>query len=406
MKYHSQGSQTPSAVIIPQGPGRALLCVSNLGVEADDNEPVLLNLAIREGEDGVRPIEGLPAGDEQGFVALQGGNFGINRFEVPLKADIVDPLSLIADARTTFTVRLKGLSTQIPAVISREGGGFLQQSSAAPQTEAGQGAAAAAKAPGAFVDPAARAAPAAAVNKNNRLLPVIGAAALLLLLLLAILLWRGCSFGSSETVTNVGKEQPVNGQTAQTEESKAEDPKAEEPKAEEPQDGAVSASPAQESAAGEPQSPAGDGEDAKAAVQAPQGEAESQTQSSVPNSGLQATGVSAPDTAASACSVSVSDDGELISGCLKTSPDQEVLLKLVDEALAAQRCNVAIRLLSSLGRSQGGEYALKYARLSDPNTQIENSCVPKDQSRAVYWYQKALDKGESAEAAQALKKLQ
>ena len=99
------------------------------------------------------------------------------------------------------------------------------------------------------------------------------------------------------------------------------------------------------------------------------------------------------------------DDKALLKGCLATNPDDKTLMGLAKGALSDNRCNVGVRLLTSLGRSGKQDFALYYAKLADPNTLDASACIKKDARGAKYWYQKALDAGQNDEATQALEKL-
>ncbi len=90
---------------------------------------------------------------------------------------------------------------------------------------------------------------------------------------------------------------------------------------------------------------------------------------------------------------SSSDDLALISKCMASKPDNASLLKLGNDALKSERCEIASRVFSSLGRSGAEGVALTYARYFDPSSDLTSSCVKKDAAQAKYWYEKAKDSG-------------
>ena len=107
-----------------------------------------------------------------------------------------------------------------------------------------------------------------------------------------------------------------------------------------------------------------------------------------------------------ACALASSkDDAELLKNCLGSNPSNDELMALAKESFSSQRCDVGLRLLTSLGRSKTPGFALYYAKLADPNSRDETACIKKDAKSAAYWYQKAIDAGDSEEAQQALEKL-
>lgn len=98
---------------------------------------------------------------------------------------------------------------------------------------------------------------------------------------------------------------------------------------------------------------------------------------------------------------STSDDKALISNCMASKPDNEVLLKLGNDALKSGRCDIASRVFSSLGRSGAKGAALTYARYFDPASDLSSGCVKKDAAQAKYWYEKARDNGSESDVKAA-----
>lgn len=106
---------------------------------------------------------------------------------------------------------------------------------------------------------------------------------------------------------------------------------------------------------------------------------------------------------------SSSSDSELLKNCLATRPDAGQLLALANEAQQAGRCEIAVRVYSSLGRTGDGEAAYIYADLFNPASDATSTCVKKDETQARYWYEKARDLGDDAlkdKARKALESLQ
>ena len=107
----------------------------------------------------------------------------------------------------------------------------------------------------------------------------------------------------------------------------------------------------------------------------------------------------------SACSLASSaDDLALIKGCLATKPQAEVIKSLVEESFANNRCNVGKRLLSSYGR-RDAQFAYMYGQYFDANSSQTTTCETKDQDKAIYWYEKAVELGDTTNAKAALDKL-
>ena len=107
----------------------------------------------------------------------------------------------------------------------------------------------------------------------------------------------------------------------------------------------------------------------------------------------------------SACSLASSaDDLALIKGCLATKQQAEVIKSLVEESFANNRCNVGKRLLSSYGR-RDAQFAYMYGQYFDANSSQTTTCETKDQDKAIYWYEKAVELGDTTNAKAALDKL-
>ena len=107
-----------------------------------------------------------------------------------------------------------------------------------------------------------------------------------------------------------------------------------------------------------------------------------------------------------ACNLIETNDAHLLKNCLASSPKSEQLEQLAQDALASGRCDLAKRLITSLGRKGNANLAMLYAKYADPNVFHGNNCILKDANSAIYWYQKVLESGNNPEAQSALDKLQ
>ncbi len=101
-------------------------------------------------------------------------------------------------------------------------------------------------------------------------------------------------------------------------------------------------------------------------------------------------------------------DGEILQNCLASKPKAPALLTLAQQAVQAERCDLAARLLMSQARAQGGDFALLLAQYFDPNEKTGSSCFKKSADDAIYWYQKAQANAGPAQtkAKTALERLQ
>lgn len=102
--------------------------------------------------------------------------------------------------------------------------------------------------------------------------------------------------------------------------------------------------------------------------------------------------VAANLTADQACHLAgnTGSDQAIISGCLNAKPTADQLNNLIRDAMQNNRCEIAVKILSSKGRSpNGGNYAYVYALMSDPNVRGGSSCIVKRTEDANYWYETA-----------------
>ncbi len=101
-----------------------------------------------------------------------------------------------------------------------------------------------------------------------------------------------------------------------------------------------------------------------------------------------------------------SDDKALISECMATKPDNATLLKLGNEAMSSERCDIATRIFSSLGRAGAEGAALTYAQYFDPKSNLNSKCVKKDEAQAKYWYEKAKNSSSASDVKAATSALE
>ncbi|MCI5576858.1 MAG: hypothetical protein MR366_04780 [Succinivibrio sp.] len=107
-------------------------------------------------------------------------------------------------------------------------------------------------------------------------------------------------------------------------------------------------------------------------------------------------------SSANPCSLSSNkDDMALIKGCLSTNPQADVVKSLIEESFANNRCNVGKRLLSNYGR-RDAQFAYMYGQYFDENSSLSSSCEVKDIDKAIYWYEKAVQLGDTTNAKAAL----
>lgn len=115
-----------------------------------------------------------------------------------------------------------------------------------------------------------------------------------------------------------------------------------------------------------------------------------------------------PAPAESACTVkSGSDVMAFIQSCLKTNPDTDQILKIINEAKAAKECDLARRLYANKAQSGNSVIAFAYAKEYDPKTAASDGCFKEDKGTAIYWYETGLsDDPNNAEAKARLQELQ
>lgn len=81
------------------------------------------------------------------------------------------------------------------------------------------------------------------------------------------------------------------------------------------------------------------------------------------------------------------DERDILNLCLAAKPTREDLTGMLAEALRLERCEIAQRILRTLGRAPDGTaFAFVYATYADPSNAATNKCIVKRQSDADYWY--------------------
>lgn len=98
-----------------------------------------------------------------------------------------------------------------------------------------------------------------------------------------------------------------------------------------------------------------------------------------------------PQQQVSDCSLSKANDDELtfIKGCLQSKPDTSAILQVINEAKAADKCNIAQRLYANQAQ-QNADIAITYAKEYDDKFYQTNKCFQIDKDTAAYWYETAL----------------
>lgn len=98
------------------------------------------------------------------------------------------------------------------------------------------------------------------------------------------------------------------------------------------------------------------------------------------------------------------DDKELLNQCLATQPTREDLTGLLAESLRLERCEIAQRILRTIGRAPDGTaFAYVYATLANPSDSRHNKCIVKSAEDAKYWGDRvAADRSFTAAAGDAL----
>lgn len=423
LEYYNQGaSGSAVATIEPAGPGASRLTISHVKAGADDGQGVALR--FKDFKDGTL-IEGTP--DPAYAMPLPGGR--IDDLVFNLGDEVTNALVRNLGSNNTICVEADGIG-DVRTLVAGE----LKLGADKPKAAPAQPfASAAPEAPQAAPAAATSAAP---VQKKGRgALIAIIIAILLLLAIAAFAAWwfllRQPAADAAALPDAAKQEQAALAQDAQKADGNKAGDQADVQDQANAQGAGADAANAQDGSS--QQGSQGDQGAANAQDQAQQpqqlqdqqakGQQDQQAQDQQPQGsvvdgsamgqnanaakaasgqavGGQASGATGPCTVAAN-----SDDQALLKGCLATKPSDQDLMGLAKDALSNKRCDVGTRLLTSLGRSGKQDFSLYYAKLADPNTRDASACIKKDAASAKYWYQKALDAGNSDEAKQALEKL-
>lgn len=412
LEYYNQGaSGSAVATIESAGPGASRLTISHVKAGADDGQGVALR--FKDFKDGTL-IEGTP--DPAYAMPLPGGR--IDDLVFNLGDEVTNALVRNLGSNNTIWVEADGIG-DVRTLVAGE----LKLGADKPKAAPAQPfASAAPEAPQAAPAAAASAAP---VQKKGRgALIAIIIAILLLLAIAAFAAWwfllRQPAADAAALPDAAKQEQAALAQDAQKADgNKAGDQanaqSSDAANAANAQDGAAQqgdqdAAGTQDQAQHPRQPQDQQSQDQQDKAQQPQGGvADGSAMNQGANGGQAGSGQAVGGQASGAtgpCTVAAnSDDQALLKGCLATNPSDQDLMGLAKDALSNKRCDVGTRLLTSLGRSGKQDFSLYYAKLADPNTRDASACIKKDAASAKYWYQKALDAGNSDEAKQALEKL-
>lgn len=412
LEYYNQGaSGSAVATIESAGPGASRLTISHVKAGADDGQGVALR--FKDFKDGTL-IEGTP--DPAYAMPLPGGR--IDDLVFNLGDEVTNALVRNLGSNNTIWVEADGIG-DVRTLVAGE----LRLGADKPKAAPAQPfASAAPEAPQAAPAAATSAAP---VQKKGRgALIAIIIAILLLLAIAAFAAWwfllRQPAADAAALPDAAKQEQAALAQDAQKADgNKAGDQanaqSSDAANAANAQDGAAQqgdqgAAGTQDQAQHPRQPQDQQSQDQQDKAQQPQGGvADGSAMNQGANGGQAGSGQAVGGQASGAtgpCTVAAnSDDQALLKGCLATNPSDQDLMGLAKDALSNKRCDVGTRLLTSLGRSGKQDFSLYYAKLADPNTRDASACIKKDAASAKYWYQKALDAGNSDEAKQALEKL-
>lgn len=421
LEYYNQGdSGSAVATIEPAGPGASRLTISHVRKAPEDGEGVALR--FKDFKDGTL-IEGTP--DPAHSMPLPGGR--IDDLVFNLGEDVTNALVRNLGSNNTIWVEADGIG-DVRTLVAGE----LQLGADKPRAAPAQPFASAAPAPGQGA-PAAAPAQAAPRKKGRGALIAIIIAILLLLAIAALAAWwfllRHPAGGDTALPADAQQQEQAAREQDQQKDGAGKPAGQADAQGAAPADAAKAQDGAAQPGAQDGQGAGGAGaQDQSAQAQDQQGQAQpgqdqqgqdqAQPQARQPQGG--ASGGAAPGQGAGAsqaaggkaagaagpCTVAASsDDQALLKGCLATNPSDQDLMGLAKDALSNKRCDVGTRLLTSLGRSGKQDFSLYYAKLADPNTRDASACIKKDAGSAKYWYQKALEAGNSDEARQALEKL-
>lgn len=115
-----------------------------------------------------------------------------------------------------------------------------------------------------------------------------------------------------------------------------------------------------------------------------------------------------PAACSSEALAATKDDLSFIQACLRTTPDTEKVLAVIESAKTAKRCDIAQRLYAFKGQAGDLVIALAYAKEFDPKFFTAGCVTAADKNTALYWYDLVLARdanhAEAKERADALRK--
>lgn len=84
------------------------------------------------------------------------------------------------------------------------------------------------------------------------------------------------------------------------------------------------------------------------------------------------------------------DELSFIQGCLKSEPNTDQILEVIQQAKAAKACGIAQRLYANKAQGGNARIAFAYAREYDRQFVQEGGCFSVDGDNAIYWYETGL----------------
>ena len=84
------------------------------------------------------------------------------------------------------------------------------------------------------------------------------------------------------------------------------------------------------------------------------------------------------------------DELSFIQGCLKSEPNTDQILEVIQQAKAAKACGIAQRLYANKAQGGNARIAFAYAREYDRQFVQEGGCFSVDSDNAIYWYETGL----------------
>lgn len=84
------------------------------------------------------------------------------------------------------------------------------------------------------------------------------------------------------------------------------------------------------------------------------------------------------------------DELSFIQGCLKSEPNTDQILEVIQQAKVAKACGIAQRLYANKAQGGNARIAFAYAREYDRQFVQEGGCFSVDSDNAIYWYETGL----------------